>query len=286
MQIQNESLKAKFQSRGAELTNLIAKSSGQEYIWQADPTHWSRHAPVLFPFVGRLKNDQYTYNGKTYSMGQHGFARDMEFVVEQQSESSITFLLQSTEETLLIYPFHFELRIEYILQDKSLITRYHTKNIGTDIMYFSVGGHPAFKCAMTLAGKRSDYHLLFNKKEESESYLLSDGLFNGDREKVIEGNQLHITDSLFDKDALVFKNLKSTNVSLFSIDRKWMKFHFQGFPYLGIWSKSNRSPFVCVEPWFGLADNADHNGDLMTKEGIQTLESEKTFICDYKIEIE
>ncbi|MFY0598280.1 MAG: aldose 1-epimerase family protein [Cyclobacteriaceae bacterium] len=286
MQIRNVHLKAKFQLKGAELTNLIEIDSGQEFIWQADPTHWARHTPLLFPFVGRLKNDQYSYQGKTYQMGQHGFARDMDFEIETHSETSITFLLKSTEETLTKYPFEFELRVEYVLQGKSLITRYHVLNASQDEMYFSIGGHPAFKCAITLAGKRSDYHLLFNKNETASIHLLEDGNFNGETDQVLDGNQLLITDDLFERDALVFKDLKSTNVSLVSIDRKWLKFHYQGFPYLGIWSKNSRSPFVCIEPWFGLADQANHDGDLTKKEGIQTLVSGKTFTCDYKIEIE
>lgn len=286
MQIHNQHLKAKFQAKGAELISLIEVASGQEYIWQGDPTHWARHTPILFPFVGRLKNDQYTYEGKTYNMGQHGFARDLNFEVERQDQESIVFLLKSSEDTLKSYPFDFELRVTYILEERSIITRYHVSNVGNQRMYFSIGGHPAFKCAMTLAGKRSDYHLLFNQPEEAETHLLVDGLFSGEKEAIISGRALPITDTLFDKDALVFKDLVATNVSLFSINRKWLKFHFQGFPYLGIWSKSQRSPFVCIEPWFGLADNQHHDGELTTKEGIQILEMGKIFVCDYKIEIE
>ncbi|MEP0365338.1 MAG: aldose 1-epimerase family protein [Cyclobacteriaceae bacterium] len=284
MHIQNQHLKAKFLLKGAELCNLINKETGQEYIWQGDPTHWARHTPVLFPFVGKLKDDQYSYEGKTYPMGQHGFARDMDFTVEKQDEASISFLLKATPATLAKYPFHFELRLEYVLEGKSLITRYHVKNAGSELMYFAIGGHPAFKCAMTLAGTRSDYHLLFNKEESSETHLLEEGIFSGNTDAMLSGDKLHITDTLFDRDAIVFKDLKSTNVTLVSQDRKWFKFHFQGFPYLGIWSKSQRSPFVCIEPWFGLADNEHHDGELTTKEGIQKLESGKTFTCDYKVE--
>ncbi|MFT6865937.1 MAG: galactose mutarotase-like enzyme [Cyclobacteriaceae bacterium] len=286
MQIKNEFLKAKFQSKGAEITSLIKIKTGQEYIWQANPSHWGRHAPVLFPFVGKLKNDVYTFEGKTYEMGQHGFARDLNFEIERQNEDSIIFLLKSNQETLKNYPFDFELRLEYLLVGQSLITRYHVNNAGSGKMYFSIGGHPAFKCAMTLAGTRSDYHLLFNRDESAAIYLLSDGLFSGKTDHGFNGNSIHISDSLFDRDALVFKNIKSTNVSLVSVDKTWLKFHFQGFPYLGIWSKNNRSPFVCIEPWFGLADHVDHDGDLTTKEGIQNLNTGKTFSCDYKIEIE
>ncbi|WP_258103116.1 aldose 1-epimerase family protein [Marinoscillum sp. MHG1-6] len=287
MVLQNEFIKATVQKKGAELVSLILKETGQEYIWQADPAHWARHTPVLFPFVGRLKNDEYHFEGKKYSMGQHGFARDMEFEVESQSENNISFLLTSSEETLRKYPFQFELRIVYTLEGKSIQTQYHVKNTGRHGMYFSIGGHPAFKCAMTLAGKRSDYQLRFNKPEDAAIHLLEDGIFSGETDNsILKKGIIPITDELFDRDALVFKHLKSTNVSLVSMDKTWLKFHFQGFPYLGIWSKNQVSRFVCIEPWFGIADHKDHDGDLAKKEGIMSLDSDKSFNCDYRIEIE
>ncbi len=285
MQIYNQHLKAKFQSKGAELTSLIKIETGQEYIWQADPAHWGRHTPVLFPIVGRLKNDQFIHEGKSYAMSQHGFARDKEFALVNQSDSSITFSLLSSAETLEEYPFEFELCITYSLTENALTTKYEVKNAGKREMHFSIGGHPAFKCAMTLAGTRSDYHLLFDKEESAATHMLEDGTFNGETASILNSNRLDITDDLFDQDALVFKNLNSSKVTLVSKDRKWLTFDFNGFPYLGIWSKNRRSPFVCIEPWFGLADHKNHNGQLMDKEGINSLASSERFECQYSVAI-
>ncbi|MFT6881992.1 MAG: galactose mutarotase-like enzyme [Marinoscillum sp.] len=286
MQIANEYLTATFKTQGAELTSLLSKSNKKEYIWQAEAKYWNRHAPVLFPFVGRLKGDTYQYQGASYQVGQHGFARDRKFEVLEHQSDSIMFSLISDKESFKQYPFHFEFRITYELDEHLLKVRYEVHNAAEQEMYFSIGGHPAFNCPMSKSEVRSDYSLIFEKKEKAERHLLVDGVFSGATEPVLENsNRLPITELLFDADALVFKNLKSKSVTLESSKSKWLTFHFDGFPYLGIWSKNRESPFVCIEPWFGLADNADHDGLIENKEGIQKLAGEQTFVCEYGIEI-
>lgn len=285
MLIENEYLSARFSTKGAELTSLRANTTQQEYIWQADPAHWARHAPILFPIVGKLKNDTYTYLGKSYKLPQHGFARDMQFEVKESTSASILFLLKSSKETLENYPFEFELRVGYHLIDHSIKTTYTVTNSGKDQMHFSIGAHPAFNCPMTSEETRSDYKLIFNKDDSQETFIIQNGLFSGATKPILEGTEIAITDALFDDDALVFKGLKATNVTLISPSKKWLKFHYQGFPYLGIWSKSQKSPFICIEPWYGLADNENHTRDFTLKEGIQVLEAGKSFTCDYKVEI-
>ncbi len=285
MQIENQFLTAMFSAKGAELTSLRTKDSSQEYIWQASREHWARHSPILFPIVGKLKNDSYNYLGKSYNLPQHGFARDMIFEVEKHEPTFIQFLLKSNEETLKKYPFEFELRLNYKLAEESIIAGYEVTNTDSKKMFFSIGGHPAFNCPMDADEKRSDYKLVFNKLGDKDIHLIENGLFNGKTKPLPSDGVIQITDSLFDDDALVLKNLQATNVTLASDKKKWLKFHYQGFPYLGLWSKNRKSPFVCIEPWFGLADHENHNGDLSNKEGIQQLGTGKTFKCDYKVEI-
>lgn len=284
MKISNQFLEASFKASGAEITSL--KKEDSEYIWQGDTAHWNRHAPVLFPFVGKLKDNHFVYQDRPYEVGQHGFARDLEFEVLEHGQEDISFLLKSTVATLRKYPFEFELRISYHLHDSSLITTYQVSNVGSEQMYFSIGGHPAFNCPMTDHEERSDYWLKFDHEENLTAHLLTAGTFTGETEVIpMKEDKLIITDNLFDKDALVFKGLRSEEVSLESPEGKWLTFHFKGFPYLGIWSKSNVSPFVCIEPWFGLADNQQHNGDLTTKEGINHLAIGQSFSTSYKVEI-
>lgn len=284
MKIQNEYLQACFNSKGAELTSLKSKTTGIEYIWQADPKHWGRHTPVLFPFVGKLKDNSYNYQGKTYPMGQHGFARDMDFEVEKIEDDSISFLLKSNEETLAKYPFRFELRIQYHLSGKSLSTTYQVLNTSTEqVMYFSIGGHPAFNSFLDEQGNRSPFSLVFSGQESAPAHLLEDGLFKGKTEPSIMKGILEINKHSFDQDALVFKKLKSSSVEIHNGSGSFLTFKFAGFPYLGIWSKNQESPFVCIEPWYGLADHQNHNGNIEEKEGIQKLTPFSTFSCTYQI---
>ncbi len=284
MKIANQHLAASFKTKGAEMTSLIKGDC--EYLWQANPKHWGRHAPVLFPVVGKLKKDLYTIDGVEYPMNQHGFARDMEFEIEEHNSDSITFILKSDSETLKVYPFKFELRITYELIGSSVKVNYSVVDTGKGPMLFSIGAHPAFNCPMTSEENRSDYWLQFEYAENLETHLLDGGLFSGNREKVnLSDNKLLIKDTLFDKDALVLKQFKSERVHLYSPKGKWLTFHLAGFPYLGIWSKSKESPFVCIEPWFGLADRADHNQKLIDKEGIIILKPQEKFSCAYTIEL-
>jgi galactose mutarotase-like enzyme len=283
--IENNQLKATIAEHGAELTSLIVKKSNVEYLWQADPAHWGRHAPVLFPIVGKLKDDQYEYQGKSYKMGQHGFARDRDFTLSKKTDTSLVLSLKSDDESRSIYPFDFELRIAYTLSENEVRVSYQVVNPSTDVFYFSIGAHPAFNCPIEVGKQRSDYRLKFNSIEDTKVDYLTNGLFAGATE-VFQGDTLSLPENRFDRDALVFKSLESNAVSLVDNDHKvWLTFEFDGFPYLGIWSKNSTSPFVCIEPWFGIADQASHNGDLTQKEGIMTLLGNTKFECSYSIKI-
>ena len=148
--IENEQLKIIISPKGAELQSIFNKQTELEYLWNGDPAFWSKKSPVLFPIVGTLKNDTYYYNDKTYKLSRHGFARDMEFEKEKQSATSITFLLRSSEATLQDFPFEFEFRIIYAVQDNSLHVSYNVHNTSSGEMYFSVGGHPALKLPLEI----------------------------------------------------------------------------------------------------------------------------------------
>ncbi len=286
MQIKNQFLTAVINPKGAELQSLTLNESGHEYIWEADPKHWGKHAPVLFPFIGMLKGGSYLYEGERYSMDKHGFARDSVFKEIDQTDASVTFRLEHNEVIVKKFPFPFQLDISYGFKEQSIINKYIVRNLGDREMPFSIGGHPAFRCPQLAGEKRSDYRLVFNREENIDTHLLSDeGFFSGETRHSFTGKTLDISDPLFDDDALVFKSLNSTNVSLESGEKRWLKFHFQGFPYLGIWSMSRESPFVCIEPWFGMADYGDHDGDIKKKEGVQFVAPGSEFVCDFRVEV-
>lgn len=269
--IYNHQIKATINTLGAELIQLEKKN--QDYIWTIDETYWNKTSPILFPIVGRLKNDTYTIEGKTYELPRHGFARNFEFELENQTENTVVLLFTENQETLKHYPFQFELRLKYELIENSLKINYSILNKSQETMPFSIGAHPAF----AIDGLFSDYTLDFNQSENFISYELEKEQFNNSFKKIpSENGKINLDYALFEKDALVFKHLKSNTLTLLRKNQPYISVEFKGFPYLGIWTKTN-APFLCIEPWCGLADNVNHNGNIHEKEGIQILDKNANF---------
>lgn len=271
--LKNNQLTVKINPRGAELTSLFNNENQTEYLWNADPKFWGKSSPVLFPIVGSLKNDIYRFEGKEYTLPRHGFARDRAFIVEKSEENMVTFLLTHDENTLKVYPFKFEFRLIYSLENNTLNVTYSVKNVGENKMYFSVGGHPAFAIPLAEKTTYDDYYLEFNKTETFKRWWLTDdGLIEIQPvDFLVDANKLNLTKELFYDDALVFKNLESTSVTLKSDKTNHqLKFNFEGFPFLGIWA-AKEADFVCIEPWCGIADSANHKQELTEKEGINCL---------------
>lgn len=287
IQLQNEYLQVGIKQKGAELASIQSRESGLEYMWEADPTYWGRHSSILYPIVGRVFNDQYVHEGQTFDMRQHGLARNLPFELRQSSSTFAEFVLQSNEETLKQYPFDFVFIARYELVGKEVSIHYIIENPGETVAFFSVGAHPAFRCPIHAHEKRSDYRLVFDHPEEARTQHLEGGFRTGDSSLVLQNSQvLPITDQLFDQDALIFQSLRSHRVSLEnSAGERFWTFNFEGFPYLGIWSKDDKAPFVCIEPWFGVADQVGGYSALKHKEGIIPLESGKSFHCKHAIEV-
>lgn len=284
--IENKHLKITAKQAGAELTSIFNKTNQTEYLWQADPTYWGRQAPILFPIVGKLKADTYYMGKKKYTMKQHGLARNLDFKMVENDGYSLYYELESNKKTLKQYPFPFRLLIQYTLKGKDLIVFYKVSNPVATPLYFSIGGHPAFNCPLHAEELRSDYQLVFDKKETATTQRLTDGNRNDITVPILQQEKaLPITKNLFDEDALIFDNLQSSKVHLQKGKHKILSFDFTGFPYLGIWSKSQTSPFVCIEPWYGIADHRSHQQQLAEKEGIMRLEGNAQFSCYYGITV-
>ena len=235
----------------------------------------------MFPIVGRLKNDSYTFNSKTYHLARHGFARNMEFSFDKKSDSQVIFELNESEETKTNYPFDFKLLVAYTLLDNELVIEYFVRNQSDEVIPFSIGAHPAF----AISDKFENYSLQFNAADTFETHHLENESFNGKTTLVeTKNNAISLNYNLFEKDALVFKQLKSNEVVLKNKDKSILKVNFDHFPYLGIWTKEN-APFLCIEPWCGLADHANHNGNLEEKEGMNHLPAGEDFLRAIRIEI-
>jgi galactose mutarotase-like enzyme len=279
IEISNEKLTVVVNPQGAELQSIIRKDTGLEYLWSGDPAFWGKKSPVLFPIVGGLKNNTYRYNDQSYTLGRHGFAREQLFTVAKQGKEHVSLHLSDNKNTLEVYPFHFDFTVQYLLQDDQLQVTYHVKNKDKNTLLFSVGAHPAFKVPLAEGSTYEDYYLYFNKEEVAGIWPLSPG---GQIEMapvplLEHTHELSLKKSLFYQDALVFKNLASTAISIKSkATPHGLTLAFEGFPYMGIWAAKD-ADFVCIEPWCGIADNVDATGELEEKEGINRLAAGEVF---------
>lgn len=279
--ISNSILSATINHKGAELESLQKVSSKKEYIWEGNPSYWGKHSPVLFPIVGTLKNNFFTFKDKLYSLARHGFARDMVFNLVSSESNKVVFCLQFNKATKQIFPFEFELRITYSLVNAELLITYTVINHGLETMPYSIGGHPAF----ALHQPFEKYSLQFESNEKLITYSLENDLLSENKQEIpLYNNRLPLTYSLFEQDALIFKSLQSNQIQILENEVPILNFKFDDFPHFGIWTKKN-APFICLEPWTGYSDTATTNGNIIEKEGIQLLESNLKKEYSFSIEI-
>ena len=286
-QLSNEFLSVSIASLGAELQSIYHKEHKLEYMWDANPAFWSKKSPVLFPIVGGLRNNTYTFEGKSYQLNRHGFAREKDFEVTAQSDNSITFTLSADEETLQAYPFHFRFSVIYLLVQNNLQVTYEVINTGNDKMYFSVGAHPAFTVPLVGGNAFKDHYLLFSDHETVGKWPLSpEGLIETASVSLLENeNRLPLTKELFYGDALVLKGLKSNSISILNHKNDHgLKFSYTNFPFMGIWSFKD-ADFVCIEPWCGIADSVNASGAITEKEGINILSANEVFTRSWNVEL-
>ena len=284
-EISNQQIRIRVAALGAELKELFHLTHQLSYLWSGDPAFWGKTSPVLFPIVGTLKNNQYSWQNRTYSLPRHGFAREKKFTLISQTADTLLFQLQADPETLQVYPFPFQLSIRYQLMEASLQVTYLVENTGTSPLLFSLGAHPAFALPIEPTVSYTDYYLEFSEPENAPIYpLTADALIAPEPKPFFnQTQQLPLHPELFYGDALVFKNLQSNQITLAShIGKRALDFHFPNTPYFGIWSARN-APFICLEPWHGIADNATASGKLEEKEGICTLLPGAEFSTEWRV---
>ncbi len=266
IKLNNGIISAEISECGAEIKSL--KKNGYEYMWCGDPRVWGNTAPILFPVLCFLKDGKYILDGKTYHMTKHGFLRNKPFTVEAATDTSVTMLYTQNKETLKMYPYDFEFRAIFTLEGSSLSVEYRVKNNTDRIMYFSVGGHEAYATPEGV----EDYDIIFEKKEDLDSYLNITGLLGRDTVCIGKNTEyLPLYDKYFVLDTLLFKHLNSKSLVL--RNRKTEKAIRVDFPhcdYLAIWHKPSAG-YICIEPWSGLPDNEDTDCDFTKKEGNMTL---------------
>jgi galactose mutarotase-like enzyme len=285
--IENEYLRVSIRPQGAELTSIYNKKENIEHLWGSNPDIWPWHAPNLFPIVGGLNNDTLHVDGAEYHMTRHGFTRTSTFKKVESTKTHAKYSLNFSEDTLAVYPYKFEFQILYDLIDNALRISYKVVNHDDKTIYFSVGAHPAFNVPFNKDKGEAyeDYYLEFELDEKLETHVLSStGNFNGEVEHIpTENKKLALTRELFAKDALVFKNLKSREISLRSNKHNsYISVEYPHFNYMGIWAKYG-ADFVCIEPWLGCSDTDNKITDIKQKEAIQTVEKGHVFEVEYFI---
>ncbi|MDO5089239.1 MAG: aldose 1-epimerase family protein [Leptotrichiaceae bacterium] len=263
--------------KGAELYSY--KVDGEEFIWDRKPEFWSGSSPVLFPFVGIIKDGKYTFESSEYEITtRHGFARDYDFELAEKGEDFLKFKFSSNKETLKKYPFEFDFFMIYKIKGNSLEIKYEVVNRSSGNMYFSLGAHPAFALELNEKVKLNDYFLEFEKEETAQIYKLENSLVLNKKCDYLKNEKvIGLTETIFNSDALIFENTESKEVTVkCSKNSKKVSVNYEGFPYVAFWSKPS-APFVCVEPWYGISDFVDFNGKLEEKRGIEKLGKNEIF---------
>lgn len=285
-QLSNDTLSLEISTLGAELCR-VRSADGTEYLWNADPGFWKRHSPVLFPVVGNYNQKQFQYKGKSWSMGQHGFARDMEFTLCEQTETALSFVLHSNAETHKLYPLDFVLKITYTLSGNQIQVNWQVENPGDEALYFSIGAHPAFYCPIADHGKQIDYTIDFHT-EASEvlcGILTADGVLSEETVSYpLKDGKLALTKHIFDRDALIVEGGQIRKLSLCLPNQKpYVTMDFTA-PLFGIWSPAGKqAPFVCLEPWYGRSDRESFHGDLSQREYGTALKPAEVFKASYSM---
>ncbi|MBO2544615.1 aldose 1-epimerase family protein [Salegentibacter sp. BDJ18] len=287
-ELKNEFLSIKVNPIGAELSSLKSLETGIEHLWQGNPEFWASQAPNLFPVIGVLKEGKFIFEDKEYQMPKHGFVRHNENIqLKEKTGDKLVFQLDYSAETLEIYPFKFRFEISFQLNKKSLTVHHHIFNLDDKPVYFSLGGHPAFNAPISKNEVYEDYYLEFDRKMDLRTYILSeDGLVSDTTEGILDNeDKIRLHKELFAKDALIFKNIPSKKVVLKSKNSgSILSVEYKDFKNLGIWAKPG-APYVCIEPWLGIADVEGTDQNLKIKEGIEILEANKTFEASYTVNI-
>ena len=286
MKLENEILCVEIAEHGAELTRIFNKKTGEETLWEADAKYWKRHAPVLFPNVGKTYKNTVKIDGVQYPTSQHGFARDSDFKCIHAGAKRAEFLLTSTDEMKEVYPYDFELLITYTLDKNVINVKWEVKNPSDETIYFTIGGHPAFRFGKP-EEKKEDYILRFPGKEKLEYVLIDPKEAAVDPEKVselkLEEECCPVTEKMFEKDALIFDHTQIEEVWLCRKDgTPYVGVKAEGFPNFGIWSVKD-APFVCLEPWMGRCDNIGYDQELSQKENVNSAAAGETFEKEYQI---
>lgn len=284
--LENSSLAIEICDFGAELSKLYSKKYNMDFLWNGDSKYWGRKSPVLFPIVGRLKDNEAIIDEKTYVINQHGFARDNEFKLTNKTKKSLTYSLLANEETKKKFPYDFELNIIYTLNEDAVEVRWNVKNNDSKDMYFSIGAHPAFNVPFNKEDNLEDYYLVYETQKNVEEFILHGPFIKG-KKNLDKLDRTPITAEMFKNNALVYSGVDKVSIHTKNNEMS-VALNFKDFPFVGIWSPyyettKSIAPFVCIEPWYGIGDLENSNKNFKNKLGINKLGSKEKFKTSYQI---
>lgn len=289
IKLENDFLCVEIAEAGAEVTRIFDKQKSAEILWEGDPLYWKRHSPILFPNVGKTYQNQILIDGTVYPTSQHGFARDQVFTCVESSADEALLMLEASKETKKVYPYEFKLYIHYRLQEKELKVEWRVENCDERTMYFTIGGHPAFRFSRR-GEKKEDYVLKFPGKETLTYSLLDPATGTGRPETQyvlkLTDEIFPLTEEMFAKDALIFDDSQIEEAWICHKDgTPYVGIRGEGFANFGIWSVKD-APFVCLEPWAGRCDDYGFAEDISRKKGIISLRAKDIFVKSYNIIVE
>lgn len=288
-QIENEILSVQVNDFGAELWSVKSKKTGVEYLWQGDSEFWGGRAYNLFPFIGRMPQGYYTYDGNTYTTRSHGLARYFPFTLECQTENTLTFLFTDNEETKKEYPFSFELRVIFTLQGETLTTRYEVTNTDAREMICAFGGHPGINIPFG-KGKFEDYYLDFGTPSTPLRQLLdATDSFMADKAvpfALEDGTKLPLKHDLFDHDAIILQNSTGRVCIRSTKDSRYVAMSYDEYPFIGFWQvKKPDAPYICLEPWGALPGLEGKIVELETKPHMTRVPTGEKKAISFTLEI-
>lgn len=286
--LENENLIIESKNAGAELTRIFSKKLNKEILWNADSKFWGRHSPILFPIVGKLQDNETIIEDSTYNMSQHGFARDMDFDILNRDENTITYKLVSDSNTKKLYPYSFELLVKYTLLNSSVEIQWTVINTDDKEINFSIGAHPAFNLNFNNCNSLSDYYLEFKHRGNVDKILLN-GPYVDNKVSIEDLKTINICNDSFKNDALIYTNIDQISLKSNKCNEA-IKVDFKNFPLVGVWTPyyketNSTAPFLCIEPWYGLADSVDCDKIFKNKKYINTLSIGEIFSTSYSIAI-
>ncbi len=269
--LKNEQLTVTASSCGAEMQSIVA-SNGISYLWDGHAPYWNRRSPTLFPIIGALRDNFATSEQGDIHLPKHGFCRSAPFEMVEETPTSVTYAYSDTEETRAMYPYAFRFCVTHSIDGDTVRTTYSVTNTGDAVLPFCVGGHPAFHVPLVEGEEYTDYMVAFEQMETADcpaidltTCLVNDSIKN---RLLSDETSFRLNHILFRGDALVFDDLKSKKVKLYSLKSgHGIEMEFADFPTFAVWSMADDQPFVCFEPWHGGATRTSEDDVFEHKNG-------------------